>query len=140
LRSIGKFFGLAGVHLGFLTGKGGVERLGEAEQTRSVNHIALWLGERILNDVLWQRQQRRCIQHQQQLMQTLLMNLPSDELTSAGLFNTLFANESTLYGLFIAAAQAGILLCYGVIKQGKAWLRFGLQTDEQLPRLKKFFK
>jgi hypothetical protein len=73
-------------------------------------------------------------------MQTLLINLPSDELTSAGLFNTLFANESTLYPLFIAAAQAGILLRYGVIEQGKAWLRFGLPTAEQLPRLKDFLQ
>lgn len=59
LRSPGKFFGLAGLRLGFVLAEAAMR---EAMQHRlgpwAVNHAARWIGCRALADERWQRRQR----------------------------------------------------------------------------------
>lgn len=63
LRSVGKFFGLAGLRLGFVAAEPSIlksltQRLG----LWSVSHVALWAGQLILADQDWQQQHRRQLQ------------------------------------------------------------------------------
>ncbi|MEY2863317.1 MAG: hypothetical protein RLY58_1024 [Pseudomonadota bacterium] len=62
LRSVGKFFGLAGLRLGFV---GTDARLRKKLQDRlglwSVNGVAEWAGQLALNDLAWQHQQRQAL-------------------------------------------------------------------------------
>jgi cobalamin biosynthesis protein CobC len=149
LRSVGKFFGLAGIRLGFVIGQGVLfEHLRTQHTLWGINHLALWLGEKIFTDTLWQQQQRQRIQHQYSLMNNILAGLPSlspspffcDNRLSSSLFITLMGMEDECYQHFITAAKAGILLRYGTLEQGKAWLRFGLPSDAQLPRLQQYLQ
>ncbi len=73
LRSVGKFFGLAGLRLGFAGLEG---RLKHQLQRRlglwSVSGIAEWVGPQIFVDQVWQDQQRERIQMAHQWMSTTL--------------------------------------------------------------------
>jgi cobalamin biosynthetic protein CobC len=87
LRSIGKFFGLAGIRLGFVWAKTDIlEGLIALQDDWSVSNPARWAGRLALGDIAWQAEQRRLIPRQmQQLRATLEANYnvtPKD----AGLF------------------------------------------------------
>ncbi len=59
LRSVGKFFGLAGIRLGFVGAPAWLrEQLALRFGPWAVNHPARWLGRRALADRRWQRRQR----------------------------------------------------------------------------------
>src|SRR5690606_8567903 len=60
LRSVGKFFGLAGVRLGFVVADPAlIRQLGSAMNPWSVSHPARWIGSRALADRHWQQLQRQ---------------------------------------------------------------------------------
>lgn len=145
LRSVGKFFGLAGVRLGFAIVHGEyakqkniIEALHAINQPWGINHLALWLGEIALLDTQWQAQQRQRIDAQQKKLQDCLVALSLGKYAGRGLLNTLFGDANALYKVFVAAAQQGILLRYELIDEHNAWLRIGLPTDEQFSRLQTF--
>lgn len=59
LRSIGKFFGLAGIRLGFVWAENEIlEKLLERQDDWSVSNPARWAGKMALEDLAWQKQQR----------------------------------------------------------------------------------
>ena len=59
LRSIGKFFGLAGVRLGFVWAEADIlSTLSKLQDDWSVSHPARWAGRLALEDKTWQEQQR----------------------------------------------------------------------------------
>lgn len=73
LRSLGKFFGLAGLRLGFVLAETSLlaalaERLGPW----SVSHPARWLGEAALRDHQWQQRTRWQLRQAQQRLDGLL--------------------------------------------------------------------
>jgi cobalamin biosynthetic protein CobC len=146
LRSLGKFFGLAGVRLGFAIVHGEHEKqhdiihaLQGINHPWGVNHIALWIGEIALRDTIWQTQQRQRIHTQQRSVQACLEELSIGCYTGCGLLNTLMGEKVALYDVFMMAAKAGILLRYEVIDEQTAWLRVGLPNHTQWVRLRAFF-
>ncbi len=59
LRSVGKFFGLAGIRLGFVWAEETLlQRLAALQDDWSVSHPARWAGKLALADKAWQKQQR----------------------------------------------------------------------------------
>lgn len=135
LRSLGKFFGLAGVRLGFaLAGPAILAQLMDWCSPWQINHPAQWIGAQALADGDWQvRQRLRIAQHAGQ-MQRLLQNIfPRARIGQAGLFLTLTDPATSLYQQFLRFAEAQVLLRYGRSGDGE-WLRFGLPGDD-LPRL-----
>ena len=73
LRSIGKFFGLAGIRLGFVWAE--EEILNQLEQQQNdwaVSHPARWAGIQALQDVDWQQAQREQLPKQAQRLADLL--------------------------------------------------------------------
>ncbi len=108
LRSLGKFFGLAGIRCGFIIATTSLlSQLQQALGPWTLNSPARWIAEQALQDTTWQKATSLRLAHNaQQLKQTL--NIPS--LSYVG----------QIYHTF---AQRGILLRLLDNKQG---LRFGL--------------
>ncbi len=139
LRSVGKFFGLAGLRLGFVLGLNPlVNQLRLLTEPWGVSHPALWLGEKVLNDHLWQQQQRERIQKNSSQLQQCFSQLDHTSFGNGGLFCTLLGSSQTLYHYFLSAAEQGILLRYHKLTDDRAWLRCGITDDKQLIRLNIF--
>ncbi len=111
LRSIGKFFGLAGIRLGFVWAETGVlQALARLQDDWSVSHPARWAGKQALADASWQQQQRERLRTASQRLQQLLTAYGGGQVTSSTLFaywrlETLAKAEALHQGL----AQQGIL-------------------------------
>lgn len=92
LRSFGKFFGLAGVRLGFcFANPRWLERLDEALGPWAVNHPARWIARQALADTDWQDQTRIKLRHAQNTLQRQLHAILGDqcEYAATDLFVTL---------------------------------------------------
>ncbi|MBB3060541.1 threonine-phosphate decarboxylase [Microbulbifer rhizosphaerae] len=135
LRSLGKFFGLAGVRLGFLLGSGFcVQQLRDAMDPWAVSAPALWAATRALADSAWHGVQRRRIADtSQRLMELLEGRLPEAAVaTNAGLFISLRGEPQSLYGLYHRLGRTGVYSRWGYKMPGdeqQAWLRLGLADD-----------
>lgn len=137
LRSIGKFFGLAGLRLAFLIGSGRVFDIASAAmQPWSVNSAAIVIGQQALLDTEWQQQQRIKISEQKDRLYKLLMQcLPTElSIAGAGLFTTMSGPLALTQNLYNRAAQNGILLRHS--DDEIPWCRMGLPgNDVQFDKL-----
>lgn len=136
LRSFGKFFGLAGVRLGFVIARGEqwIASLARQMGPWSISHPAVWVAQRAMRDARWIDQQRRRINASSQqllgVIQTFLNRQTwTAECRSGGLFVTIRASAEPLYRLFIQLAEQGILVRYGQQEGTRAWLRLGLSLN-----------
>ncbi len=131
LRSFGKFFGLAGVRLGFfIANPKWLSKFRDVHGPWLVSHPALWLASRALADTPWINQQRRRIKAQSEALRGFLLEHYDDAMIrSSDLFQTVFASADELYRDFLAFAQQGILLRYQSYGDHSAWLRFGLPGE-----------
>jgi len=140
LRSVGKFFGLAGLRLGFvLAAQPFIEQLKAVLPLWGVTHPAQWLGQRLLIDTQWHQQQRRRIEQTATALHNLLRENLSPTMASqlrvGPLFVSLFGERSSLYYLHQKMAEQGILIRFFEAQQGQAGLRFGLPDKQGLIRL-----
>ena len=87
LRSIGKFFGLAGIRLGFVWAEPVVLRkLIALQDDWSVSNPARWAGRLALNDTKWQSEQRQWIPQAMTKLTESLENTYQCKTEQAGLF------------------------------------------------------
>lgn len=129
LRSLGKFFGLAGLRLGFVAGEGtAIERLRAEVAPWGVSHPARWIGARALADGGWQHAQRaRIAAGGDDLAACLGRHCPGRPVANAGLFATVrFDDDTTAGACHEALACRGMLARLG--DDGR-WLRFGLPPE-----------
>lgn len=135
LRSLGKFFGLAGLRVGFAIGKHEIlEQLDSLLQPWPISHASLIIAESALSDSLWQEQQVQKIAAQSKRFSQVLEKLIDKRLTHfeikhAGLFSTVFAEQTELFTLHQQLAQLGIWTRLHNLGDSPAWLRFGLPQD-----------
>lgn len=140
LRSFGKFFGLAGIRIGFLLAqqywlKLFHEQLGPWQ----VNGPAQYIAENALLDTQWQyTQQNRLQKLAEKLLDTLKSNIPLEcinNITGTHLFTTVYFNNTIdVEAYYIQLCQQGL---YVRLTDEKTALRFGLVKPEQLERLAK---
>ncbi|UTF60102.1 threonine-phosphate decarboxylase [Gilvimarinus sp. DA14] len=138
LRSVGKFFGLAGIRLGFvLSANGKVEQIKAAFEPWAVNGPAMWVAERALTDFAWQKMQRRRIDKVYQTLKHILQNFirpleRSVTLVGTGLFVSLAGDSNLLGALHKALALRGIYTRWGYqcAPSATAYLRIGLPPDD----------
>jgi len=135
-RSIGKFFGLAGLRVGFVIGEHPIlNHLRLLLEPWSVSHASMVIAERVLLDTEWQHEQRQRIQSYSSQMLALLhelgQNLPDVQIKSAGLFSTMFAKPEVLKQLHHLLANKGVWTRLFNTGDNPAWLRFSLSTDIQ---------
>ena len=96
LRSLGKFFGLAGLRLGFvLAERSLLAALAERLGPWSVSHPARWLGAAALRDQRWQQQARQHLQQARQRLDGLLANADLRPRGGSALFRWLPLTQAT---------------------------------------------
>lgn len=143
LRSLGKFFGLAGMRLGFLISKNKkfsvCNALSKQLSPWGINHPAQWLGVKVLTDFDWQKKQRNKIACASKSLEQLWVSAVGKHYTmkNSGIFLTLFSCEATLFEQYRMLAKKGILLRWCHLPMGKRaepyyWLRCGLPGDNGL--------
>ncbi|HEX6956477.1 MAG TPA: threonine-phosphate decarboxylase CobD [Ferrovibrio sp.] len=127
LRSFGKFFGLAGLRLGFVLGEPGVTRvLAAALGPWAVCGPALSIGTAALSDTAWQTAMRSALRERQVRFDQALRQRGIHVIGGTGLFR--------LAKIADAAAFAAALRKQGVhvriFDNRPHWMRFGLPADE----------
>ena len=143
LRSIGKFFGLAGIRLGFVWAEESIlQALAKHQDDWSVSHPARWAGKLALQDTHWHAQQRKRLPELAiRLVALLEKYIFTRSLETGGVyFNTTnqHVHHTALFAYFQhprakiihkQIAQQGILT--RLFNEESPALRFGLPKDEQ---------
>ncbi|GAB3287972.1 threonine-phosphate decarboxylase CobD [Parahaliea aestuarii] len=134
LRSLGKFFGLAGLRLGFVLGDEiDLAALAMATDPWAVSHPARWVGASALRDAAWQAGQReRLTSLSLRWLQTLRSVLPGLDWSSAGLFQSAPLGARSAETLWDAGARRHLLLRVVGPQSGEAVLRVGLPRERDL--------
>ncbi len=128
LRSFGKFFGLAGLRLGFaLAAPALAARLAAMLGPWAVSGPALAVGAQALADAAWIDRTRRELAQQSQKLDALLTSAGFDIVGGTSLFR--LARSAAASALFEKLGRAGIMVRR--FPDRSDWLRFGLPGDEQ---------
>ncbi len=138
LRSIGKFFGLAGIRIGFVLAKPYLlKKLEEKTGLWQISSPALWAATQALNDKQWQEQQiQRLAKSSQMLEQNLCEYFPQKIIKRQSTFMSLFLSWNETQAIFEYFARKGILLRKFQLAEEDGLLRIGLPADsESLSRL-----
>lgn len=126
LRSLGKFFGLAGARVGFiLAGPDVLDRLREFIGPWAVAHPARWVARHALADRTWQSSQRQALLAASLRLAELLRQVGWGDPSGTGLFRYLMRPDAEIR--YRALARRGILVRHFALP---AALRFGLPGDE----------
>ncbi|MEM9254594.1 MAG: threonine-phosphate decarboxylase CobD [Pseudomonadota bacterium] len=128
LRSVGKFFGLAGLRLGFVVAAAPWLRRLEAHLPPwSVSGPARWIGERALADRAWQSAQRLALADRAADWQRYLRRtLPQLDAVGTELFVTLQGDPLRCQALYEGLAQRRLLARLFAPVNGVGRLRLGL--------------
>ena len=127
LRSLGKFFGLAGMRLGFAIAEPQLARLlRQAMGPWAVGGPVLEIGRRALSDSAWIEETRRKLVHETNVLISLLGRAGMSNVGGTSLFT--LVNAPRAWALFEYLGQQGILV--RPFSTAPRWLRFGLPPDE----------
>jgi cobalamin biosynthetic protein CobC len=142
LRSFGKFFGLAGIRIGFLVGgEHWLAKFNEHLGPWQVNGPAQFIAQKALEDKHWQTQQQQRLKTLSLNLQVLLNDNLSTEyviaISGTNLFQTVYFKaycdgKSRAESYYIALCKQGI---YVRLTDDKRALRFGMVKNEKLTRL-----
>lgn len=134
LRSFGKFFGLAGLRLGFLAGPRRItRRFSERLDSWAVSGPALEIGRLALADTAWQEAMRRQLADE---MADLTLLLSEQGLSVFG-GTPLFALAATRNAAALHEALARRRIWTRVFDYAPTWMRIGLPgSEENLQRLR----
>jgi cobalamin biosynthetic protein CobC len=138
LRSFGKFFGLAGIRIGFLiAGNYWCQKFKELLGPWQVNGPAQIIAEKALNDSGWHKQQCQKLNMLRVQQETLLWQSFSDKLVSTiqgcDLFLTLsFHQTNNAKALYHLLCKQGV---YCRLSDEQDTLRFGISIEENFKRL-----
>lgn len=140
LRSLGKFFGLAGVRLGFvfMGAKAKLILLEKLKQKLSLWSLpgpSLWAAQQALSDTSWQQHNRAQIESQSLKLSQLLKRHINVDWCNQGLFLSAYFHAQTAFGIYQGLAQSGILIRYFHLPNQRALLRFGLPDSAGFNRL-----
>ncbi len=128
LRSFGKFFGLAGLRLGFaLAAPALCARLGAMLGPWAVSGPALAVGAKALADTAWIERTRRRLAKAAQRLDALLTEHGIDIVGGTTLFRLTQSPDAT--ALFHHLGRAGIWV--RAFPGNATWLRFGLPANAQ---------
>jgi len=134
LRSFGKFFGLAGVRLGFaITTWDIAERLSEKQGPWAVSGPALWAGTQALNDQDWIEATRQRLKIDALRMDEILQGAGLKVVGGTDLYR--LVESSKAQAVYETLGYAGISV--RPFDYQPNWLRFGLPgTDDGWARLR----
>jgi cobalamin biosynthesis protein CobC len=135
-RSLGKFFGLAGIRLGFLLAPPALcSQLASRMPPWSLSHPARWIGERALADSAWQATQRSYLESAAVRWRSALQHrLPDLAFVVTALFATGSGSAAYCRALNLALAQRAVLVRLFDDGIGDSLLRFGLPAPAERER------
>lgn len=132
LRSVGKFFGLAGARVGFIFSSAEWLELFEIAMGQwPVSGPALWVVKNALTDIDWQRQQHHRLTQQSQKLIFLLEAHFKTATVGTILFRVVLIENAIK--IFDALCRQGI---YVRLLDDQSGLRFGVTGDRELERLR----
>ena len=133
LRSFGKFFGLAGLRVGFVcSGQEWNTLIQQSSGPWAVNGPALFVTEKALKDKQWQAAQVERLQQQSDAMQVLLKQyLPVKCIRANALFITVFLDNAA--AVYQQLCQKAL---YVRLTDENDALRIGITNNSQLAQLK----
>lgn len=140
LRSFGKFFGLAGIRIGFLIADNAwLMQFNEQLGPWQVNGPAQFIAQKALTDNDWQKKQQQHLNLLASQLRTVLIKNISNNLinkiSGTDLFQTVYFKEGVdVESYSIALCKQGV---YVRLTDDKQALRFGLAKTEQLAKLAK---
>ncbi|MFN4165718.1 MAG: threonine-phosphate decarboxylase CobD [Ferrovibrio sp.] len=127
LRSFGKFFGLAGLRLGFVLAQPAMtEALRASLGPWAVSGPALTIGAAALNDTAWQTAMRNELRARAQRFDLALRERGIPVLGGTSLYR--LARVPDAAGLAAALRQQGVHV--RIFERQPQWMRFGLPADE----------
>ena len=136
-RSVGKFFGMGGLRLGFVIAPVPMLRLIDDQLPMwVVSGPALWLGKKMLEDADWQLLQRqRAIYYRENLMKLLQQALPEFQWHPGPLFISTRGDQEPLQQLHQFLGEQGILVRLFKPIDNSTYMRIGLADETGLLRL-----
>ncbi len=131
-RSIGKFFGLAGLRLGFMLAPHDLcSQLHERMPPWLLSHPARWIGAAALCDRLWQvEQSARLATAGQQWLQTLRQLMPALHFSGTALFASGAGDYGYCEALYQALGRRAVLVRLFEDVEGQSLVRFGLPLPD----------
>lgn len=140
LRSIGKFYGLAGLRLGFVIAANHIlDKITAQLDPWAVSGPAQWVGIQALTDIAWQKQNRNWLCTQAKLMYDYLRDRFANEIINIAytpLFITLTLSINNADHYYNELAKRGILSRHISYTDKHALIRLGLTAnDEQWNKL-----
>ncbi|MGJ8680727.1 threonine-phosphate decarboxylase CobD [Paraglaciecola sp.] len=131
LRSTGKFFGLAGLRLGFIAATPNwLNKLASMLGPWSVNGPAQFIGHKALTDTQWHQKQRHTLRTLSERLESVLVSHFQVPVTGTALFKTIQHINSPM--LYEKLCQQGV---YVRLCDEQNALRFGIPTEIQFPQL-----
>lgn len=134
LRSLGKFFGLAGSRVGFVHGRTEhLQALAERLGPWHVSGPSAYVAKQALADKVWQGQQKLRIERDSRALRHVLMDKIGahvKRITGTDLFCTVYLDDASI--IFTKLCEQGV---YVRLTDEQDALRFGLPTQRQLPKL-----
>ncbi len=126
LRSLGKFFGLAGIRIGFVTGdENMVKRIAQISGPWPVSGVSMHMAQQCLLDTAWQQSMRMQLQQQRKLLDDMLVENALQVTGKTHLFS--WVEHEDAANIHDALASLGIWLRYFPANlRYKASLRIGL--------------
>ncbi|MEH6824387.1 MAG: threonine-phosphate decarboxylase CobD [Motiliproteus sp.] len=140
LRSVGKFFGLAGIRLGFLMATEEIRAaIAKERGPWAIPGPSAWVGCQALAATSWQAQQRQRLHGEANKLNQLLrrhLHTHASRLVQTAYFTTLFLPPAPAQAIYQTLGQQGLLIRFFEPQQGLCGLRFGLPaTANQWRRL-----
>ena len=144
LRSVGKFFGLAGIRIGFaLAEKGLLEHLSARMVLWSVSGVSQYIAACALADQAWQQKARQRLFDNSQWFQVLLQSLfPRQKIYHTAFFVSVMVDKVSGESIARTLAEGGLLIRQWPMPDGEnTLLRFGfLSAKENKDRLVNLLK
>lgn len=133
-KSVGKFFGLAGLRVGFVIANDEIVRsLNALLEPWSVSTPSIDIARQALSDTQWQQQQRqRIVRHAKNFKPAiayLVQKYCLDHSTHSGLFHTVFGAKEQIDQLHSELAQSGVWARKYNATDSMYWLRLSLPKD-----------
>lgn len=141
LRSLGKFFGLAGLRVGFVAAQ---DRLLAHLQASlgpwGIAHPARWIATQALQDLAWQHQQRERIARQSEAWGAWLAQRLGCRVANGGLFCTVTQPAPVCQHIYQSLGAKGVLVRIFDVIDGENLVRFGLPESQDPERWSFWFE
>ncbi|MBX7145921.1 MAG: aminotransferase class I/II-fold pyridoxal phosphate-dependent enzyme [Alphaproteobacteria bacterium] len=134
LKSFGKFFGLAGLRLGFMISAHPViQQINHFLGPWPISHPAIEIGIKAFNDKVWINKTKNWLQITSKKIHSVFQTYNFKQYKGTALFT--FINDSRAFSLYQCLGKKGIYT--RIYKENPSWIRIGMPLPQTFKRLTK---